>query len=239
MALNASTMPKPDSKFERPDPLDPGTYPARIVQIISLGVQEQDPYKGEPKPPQPMLHITYEILDEFLKDEDGNDIADKPRWISEDFALYNLDSDLAKSTKRYLAIDPTREFGGDWGQLGGAPVMLNIIQKASKKNAEIVYNNVTNASSMRAKEAEKAPELVNPVKIFDVDEPDMEIFGSLPEWLQTKIKENLNYSGSLLERLVEGKEVGSATKAPKTGGKPLSEPENESTTPSGDGDEDW
>lgn len=56
---------------------------------------------------------------------------------------------------------------------------------------------------MRPKEAAKAPELVNPVKVFDIDEPDMEIFWSLPEWLQNKIKENLEYGGSVLEKLVE------------------------------------
>ena len=57
---------------------------------------------------------------------------------------------------------------------------------------------------MRAKEAAKAPALVNPTKVFDIDEPDMEVFNSLPEWIQEKMKNNLNFSGSPLEAALGG-----------------------------------
>jgi hypothetical protein len=44
------------------------------------------------------------------------------------------------------------------------------------------------------------PPLVNPPKVFDLDEPDMDVFGSIPEWIQKKIKGNLNFQGSVLQR---------------------------------------
>ena len=204
MALNASKLPKTGGNRKPVDPLEPGTYPARVVQIITLGLQEQQPYKGEPKPPVQELYVTYELLDEFMKDEEGNDILDKPRWLSENFGFHSLDSDLAKSTKRYFALDPEKEHGGDWAALLGAPCMVTVIQKPSKKDPEIIYNNITGVSSMRAKEAAKAPDLVNEGKVFDIDEPDMEIFQSLPEWLQDKIKGNLDFEGSALQRALEG-----------------------------------
>lgn len=80
--------------------------------------------EGEEKAPKYELYVTYELSDEFLHDEDGEDILDKPRWLSESFSLHNLDADMAKSTKRYLALDPNMEHDGDWAQIAGTPVTL-------------------------------------------------------------------------------------------------------------------
>lgn len=234
MALNAGKIVQ-ESNFKPQEALDPGAYPARLVQILSLGLQPQQPYQGEEKPPKQELYVTYEILDEFMKDEDGNEILDKPRWISERFPLNSLDSDLAKSTKRYLAIEPSRENGGDWSQLGGAACMVTIVNYTPKsgKNMGVLRDKVGNVSTMRAKEADKAPELVNPVKVFDIDEPDMEVFGSLPQWLQDLMtKENLEYGGSALEAAVNN--------APKGGGK-QEEKKQEDKAPKEEeeGGDDW
>lgn len=193
--LNAKSV--PSSGKRRSDPLEPGTYPVRVVQIISLGLQKQE-YRGEPKDPAYELSITYEFLDEFLKDEEGNEIEDKPRWLSESFPLRSLDSDLAKSTKRYLALDPTMEHDGDWAKLGGATGMLTIVQNPSKKDSGVIYNNVANLSAMRSKEAKLAPPLVNEVVIFDFDEPNVNVFMNLPEFIQNKIRGGLEFEGSTL-----------------------------------------
>lgn len=204
MALNGNKI--PGKKFDRPDPLEPGSYPARIVQIIGLGLQEQRPFKGEEKDPAYELYVTYECLDEFLKDKDtGEELEDKPRWISETFPLYSLSSDKANSTKRYYAIDPEEAHGGDWGKLAESPVVITVVHNkvTSGKYAGRVFENIAGVSSMRPKDAAKAAPLKNPAKVFDADEPDMGVFLSLPEWLQTKIKENLNYEGSKLEALLK------------------------------------
>ena len=232
MSLNARNLPTSGGKFTPPPALDPGSYPARLVQIISLGMQKQDPFAGEEKPPRPELYLTYELLDEFLEDDDGNPIEDKPRWISETIPMHSLDADLAKSTKRYTALDGDMVHDGNWAELAGTPCTVILTQHKSKKNPDRVYNNVKDISAMRAKEAAKAPDLVNPPKVFDFDEPDMEIYWSLPEWLRTKMSESLDYEGSDLEKLVaQGKgEVGKQEKpkARKTAkADPAPEPEDE------------
>lgn len=204
MALNASKI-KSKQNFERPEPLEPGVYPARVVQILSLGLQPQREYKGQEKPPAYEIYVTYEFADEFMKDkETGEELKDKPRWLSETLPLHSLDSDLAKSTKRYLALDPEQEFGGDWAKLAGTPCMVTVINNRSKKDPDIVYDNIASISTMRAKEASRMGDLVNPPKVFDIDDPDMEVFGSLPEWLQEKMKENLEFEGSALEEALNG-----------------------------------
>lgn len=198
MGLNAKNKPAPQGNRVEQDPLDAGTYPARLVQVIDLGVQEQDDYQGKPKPPVQMLKTTYEFVDEFMKDEDGNELTDKPRWLSEDFAFYSLESDMAKSTKRYFALDPDGEAEGDWAQLLGRPVMITIVQNPGKgKNAGKVFEKITGTSTMRKKEADKLPPLKNEGKIFSLDDVDtVDIFMTLPEWIQKKIKESLEFEGS-------------------------------------------
>lgn len=198
MGLNAKNV-----KVDRPqqEVLEADVYRARPVQIIDLGLQPQRPYQGKDKPPVQELMLTYELCDEFMKDEDGNDIEDKPRWISETLPFYGLFADKAKSTQRYNAFDPTSAFDGDFSRCAGVPINLTIVNNAV---GDKVYNNVGNVAPMAAKKAATCPELVNPAKVFDLDNPDMEIFNALPEWLRDKIKANLNFQGSALAQKLGG-----------------------------------
>lgn len=237
MALNAREY-KQESNFDRPDPLEPGSYPGRVVWIISKGLQPQDDYMGEAKPPKHELYVTYELADEFLLDEDGNEIEDKPRFISETFPMNSLDIDLAKSTKRYVALDPSMEYDGDWSMLIGTPCMINITQKESQKKQRI-YNNISGISTMRSKEANKLPDLVNEPKVFDIDEPDIEVFLSLPKWLQDDIRNNLEFEGSVLEKKLENHKGDEKIKKEKK--QPVKEvKKDENDDEEGDeGGEDW
>ena len=199
MALNASKVATKSAKIP---PLDAGAYPGRLAQVIDLGLQPQE-YKGEAKDPKRAILTTYELSDEFLKNEDGEELKDKPRWFSEDFPLNHIKSEKSTSTKRYLAIDPTLKHGGDWAANLGAPVMITLVQNPSKKDSSVVYNNIASIGPMRAKDAEKLPPLVNPTKIFDLEEPDLEVFNSLPEYVQNKITSNLEFNGSKLQKLLD------------------------------------
>jgi hypothetical protein len=228
MALNARKI-QNQAKGPRQEPMDEGTYPARVVQVIDLGIQEQRPYKGVAKPPQQSLMITYEFLDEFCKDENGDDQEDKPRWLSETLPLHSLEADLAKSTKRYYALDPNEDFGGEFTLLVGQPCMVTINQYEDQKGN--VQNGISSVATMRPKEAAKAPELVNPPKVFVIDEPDLEVFKSLPDWLQDKIKKGLEFEGSALDEALKGgkgQEKPKAEKAkPDRKAKPEPEPKED------------
>ena len=187
MAINASKVKTASNRIEQPN-LEPGPYPARLVQIIDLGLQPQRPYKGVEKPPAHELMVTYELSDAFMIDKDGNDLEDKPRWVSETFPLNNISADLAKSTKRYVAFDPNISDGGDWSKQIGKPCTVNIVNNESKGK---IYDNVDSVAPMRARDAAKLPELVNPSRVFDLDNPDMEVFKSFPDWIKEKITSNL------------------------------------------------
>ena len=201
MAMNAKTATGGAGGGSTPA-LEAGTYPARLVQVLDCGKHPQS-YKGEEKDPRQEIMLTYELCDEFLMDRDGNVQEDKPRWVSESFVLYNLGSEKAKSTKRYMVLDPAVEKGGDFTQLLGTPVNVTLVQNPGKgANAGKVFANVDAISPMRAKDAERAPELINNPVVFDLDAPDTEVFFSLPEWIRKRIASNLEFEGSLLARQI-------------------------------------
>jgi hypothetical protein len=203
MALNANKPNDGGKKFAPQANIEAGVYPARLVQLIDLGLQPQKPFQGKDKKPVQELMWTYELVDEFMKDEDGNDIADKPRWISETLPFHGLFADKAKSTQRYHAFDPKEEAGGDWVKFIGAPCNLAVVNNAV---GDKVYDNIGVISAMRPRDAIACPELVNPIKVFDLDAPDMEVFNSLPKWIQDKIKGNLNFQGSPLQAALGGEQ---------------------------------
>lgn len=219
MALNARKV-KSVAKGPQQEAMEPGTYPARLVQVIDFGIQEQRAFKGVAKPPVQTVHLTYEFLDEFCKDENGEDLEDKPRWLSETIPFLSLDADLATSTKRYRALDPDEKFEGDFTLLVESPCMVTINQYEGKKG---LANGISSVATMRPKEAAKAPELVNPPKVFLIDNPDLEIFKSLPDWMQDKIKEGLEFKGSALDEALNG---GKPVKAAKPDRKVKPEPED-------------
>jgi hypothetical protein len=241
MALNASKIEGGGgTKFADPEVLQPGTYPARVVSIVSLGLQPQYAYKGEPKPPAHRLMVTYELVDEFLKDEDGNDDETKPRWLSEDFPLLSLNADLATSTKRYFSIDSANKFKGDWAKLAGAPCMVTLVVNAGKgKNEGRMFNNIASVQSMREKDVATCPELVNPSKVFDFDVPDLDTFLSLNSYVQGLITSGLEFEGSKLQALIKAHEGGSAPTPAKDMSEAPNSASDEAETTSNEEEVDW
>lgn len=204
MSLKANKAGKQGGNKDRVEQplIDAGTYPARLVQIIDLGLQAQRAYQGKEKPPANEIMLIYELVDTFMVDKDGNELEDKPRWISETLPLYSIDQEKAKSTQRYFALDPSGEDGGDFSQQIGKPCNVTLVQNAK---GEKIYINVAGISAMRDRDAKKCPDLVNDPKVFDLDEPDVELFKTLPEWIQEKIKGNLRFKNSPLDLLLQGK----------------------------------
>lgn len=207
MALQSALKTEKKSNVKRvaQAELEIDNYPCRVAQVIDLGLHHKDVWddtqkaftKATDKAPVNMLMVTYEFTTEFVKDEEGNDLEDKPRWLSERFPVYPLDSDLATSTKRYNAFDPgAGKFGGDWARIAGEPCSVSITHKRSGK-AKI--GNV--AKPMKGM---VVAELKNPIKVLDLAEPDLDVFNSLPDWLQEEIKSNLEFAGSPLEALLAG-----------------------------------
>lgn len=204
MGLNASKV-QNTGGGSKAEPIDAGTYPARVAQVIDLGLQPQRPYKGQEKPPAHQMWISYELVDEFHVGEDGEPDEDKPRWISEQLVLHSLQADRAKSTQRYNALDPKCVHGGDFSMLGGVGCNVTITQRAGTgQHAGKVFNNIQTVTSVRPKDEARMPELKEEAKVLLLDSPDLDVFNSLPDWLQDKVTSNLEFAGSYLDLAISG-----------------------------------
>lgn len=182
--------------------LQVGGYPARVVGLIDLGVQKQKPYLGMVKPPVHKIMLTYELTDAFMVDEEGNELEDKPRWISEILSFCPVSQDKAKSTQRYLAIDPDKKFEEDFTKLIDQVCTVNVVINKDESSGKI-YENVGNIVGMRERDKAKVPPLKNKPQLFLLDEPDMELWEKLPKFVKDKILEAKNLADTEL-----GKELG-------------------------------
>lgn len=206
MAINAATAPMAKGTTQ---PLIPaGTYPARLAQVVDMGLQPQE-FNGQIKEPKREINLSYELCGVYMIDKDGQPDPLKPRWVGEYFPLNNLKSDKARSTVRLMSIDPQLTSGGDWTKLLGAPCLVTIVHKRGKNGT--MYANIGGVSQPIV--GMPVPELKNEARFFDLDAPTLEGFCALPQWIQDKIKANLQYPGSKLARLLEESDGVPATNA--------------------------
>lgn len=204
------------------DELAVDNYPCRVAQIIDMGRQVRETWDGvmkkyvpdHTKAPANMLRITYEFTTEYMKDENGVELEDKPRWLSEEFALLPLSSDLATSTKRMLAFDPGLDkLGGDWSEVLTLPCSVAV---AHTGGGRAKVGNV--AKPMKGM---VVADLKNEPKVFTLDAPDIDVFRSFPEWIQDRIKGNLDFEGSALQKALAGEAVPQAKGEEKAAQEPV------------------
>lgn len=145
-----------------------GTQPARIVQVIRLGNQETE-WKGV-KSNKPQIWLTFELP--FVTIEiDGEE---KPRWISKRYT----ESTNEKSNLRKV-IDASNPKAEDWDDLLGCDCLISI---GSTENG-----NDKVLDCMKTPKGMTVPELVNDPVYFDIDNPDQDILGSLPDFLKEMV----------------------------------------------------
>jgi hypothetical protein len=175
-------------KFSR---LEDGTYMCRVVQLIDLGVQE-DEYEGEKKVGH-KIFINFEFPTEMITINE----EEKPRWLGKEFGVSLNEKSVL--TKLVAAADPDGKATSKGRNLKGLlnlPLMVTVGSTASG-NAKI-------AGLARLMKGMTVPELVNPVVFFDLDEGDTEGFEKLPDWIQNKIKASVDFEDTVLAKAMKG-----------------------------------
>ena len=225
MALNLkNNKAKGSSGSSKPrDVVPAGQYPARLVRIIDLGLHPKINYKTKKvEGEQYKVRFTYELVNSFLKDENGEDMLDKPRWISEDVNISKaLAFDDAPAQPWYAncgIVKRVRALTGnpvatadDLAELLGMACAVLVVHEANKQgktDAEgnpIVYANVGDVQGDPfAMMGQECPALVNDAKFLDLSDPDMELFEEQPGFIKERILKNLEFSGSVLEARLNG-----------------------------------
>lgn len=244
MSLKAKRVKQTNNSGMSNPVLEPDSYPARLVQVIDMGKRASffDAEKINHE-----INLTYELVSEFMLDDKGNPVEDKPLWLSEVINMVDMPDHMTaaeiyadqfkskgKLVQRCKTFDPKGELDFDLTEFVGKPCSVTVVNY--KKKDDTLGMKVGAVTGLT--KGMVIAELVNPPKVFALDEPDMEIFGSLPEWFQEKIKENIEFKGSPLESALAG-----GTPDPKPKNKPAkkAEPvmEDDSEDEGEDNDAPW
>lgn len=170
--------------------IEEGTYPARVVGLIDLGVHDKLDYKtNEPVVKNGVVQknrkvfITFELPTERIDVEE----VSKPRWVSKEYTLSFFEkSVLSQLIKACVGSNEIKVLD----ELIGKSLLINIGITSGGKNK------VTGASPVM--KGMEVGALENPSQVFDMDNPDMAVWERLPQFLQDKIKESHSFADSEL-----------------------------------------
>lgn len=170
-------------------PVQPGTHLARCYRIVDLGTQKTE-YLGTVKH-LPKVMLQFEVHGE---DDAGQPMVTskgEPMTISKNFTLSlaekaTLRRDLQSWRGRDFTADELRGFElknvlGQWAMIA--------VSKTENNGNE--YTNIVNINAI-PKQIKTAglPNGVNPLALFSIDDPDMELFNSFSEGLKAKISKS-------------------------------------------------
>lgn len=167
-------------------PVPPGSYVARCISVIDLGTQTSVGKFGEKAAHK--VRLSWEV---FGDDDDGQPltVGDMPMTVSKEYTVSlhekaALRRDLAAWRGRDFTDDERKGF--DIDKLLGVYALINVTHDTGGNGK--TYANVAGIAPVPKAMAAAKPPGVHPLTRFDLDAPDMDVFGALPEWLQKRIE---------------------------------------------------
>jgi hypothetical protein len=169
-------------------PVPPGMHLARCYRVVDMGTQTTT-WKGTTKQ-QPKVMLQFEVHSE---DADGNPlVTDKgePMSISKNFTASLADKavlrqELENWRSRAFTADELNGF--QLKNVLGAWAMLSVVKEVGNDGNEYTNISSINPVSSQIKKA-GLPEPHNDLKIFDLEDPDMEMFETFGNKLKEKIQ---------------------------------------------------
>lgn len=169
------------------EPIPAGTYPARCVGLVDLGVQINAKFGKE----QPKVRIIWELPTETIERNGETE----PRWISKPYtASLHEKSELRKDLESWRGKSFTsgelQAF--DLTSVVDAPCMLSITHKTAQSGK--MFAAVSSVSQPMRGIA--VPALKNPPLLFDFDYPREQMLSALealPEWMQNEVKKSVTW----------------------------------------------
>ncbi len=192
MSLKAKSSVEKSTGNSGIEPLEAGTYPARVSAVVDLGTQNRPAWQGQEKKPAPMVWIQYSFLtEEYVDPEKGP--TGEPRVLSESFPMFSRKAERSKASVRLTRIDPKGEIDDDFSQLLGLPVQVTVVRNKGKGKYEgRVFANVADVTApMKGVVVEDFGEDVKPV-LFDIDNWDQDVYEGLPQFVQDRIEARID-----------------------------------------------
>lgn len=170
--------------------VEPGTYVARCYSMIEIGTIETE--FNEEKKKAHQVNITWELPTEVavFKEENGLE----PFVVSKTYRLSmhekaTLRKDLESWRGKGYTEPEAQRF--DVTKLLGQPCILSIIHEPSKTDPNKNYVRISSISKLM--KGQECPPQINQTRLLSFEDWNEELFESLPEWLQDKIKSSDEY----------------------------------------------
>lgn len=206
--LNQDGTPKESTKERVLVPAGPQV--ARFCQYAEVGIQKRRPYNGKPKKPANTAVLAWEFPTHM---HDFGDAGTLPLMISR---KVNLFSDPKSNCFKYFMAmrqGVGAEEATNFTQMLGTPIIAKVVHSDDGKYANLPADGISSTQKidpMAAADAPKeyydVPELKGTYASFEWDNPTLEAFDALPEWIQKMITSAENYSGSMIAGLLQGRE---------------------------------
>ena len=168
-----------------------GNYAARCYQMIHIGTVKEV-ILGEEKILN-KVRIGWELPTEMRVFSE--DKGEQPMVLSEEFTLsMHEKAKLRKFLASWRGKDFTEEEAKcfDVTKLLGAPCMLNIIHKPSKKDASVIYAVIGSCSPVP--KGLKVDKQINETFVLSYDEFSWDRFNTLPDFIRTKMQNSMEYA---------------------------------------------
>ena len=163
-----------------------GTHMARLVGITDMGHQPGFEYQGKEIESAFKMEFTYELVNSLM--EDG-----RPHWVSEqfknnDFVPKDPGGFISTLMARVAALTPENSTDSDVSKLIVKPCMVTVIMD---KNG---YPKIAGQGAVTGiPMGMEIPPLTNETFTFYMDEPNMDLWDTFPEFKQKRIREALNF----------------------------------------------
>lgn len=155
-----------------------GVYIARCYRIIDEGTQTREGIYGVQF--NKIVSISWELLDDDVKMDDGRPFSIHKNYTASLHEKANLRKDLEAWRNKEFDDKELKEF--DLKNIIGTYCQIQVVHSENGK-----YANVQTIMAKKFKQGEEKPKPVNENVIFDIDNPDMEVFNKLSENLRNKI----------------------------------------------------
>lgn len=179
-----------------------GVFLARCYKMVDVGTQTETSQFGTKE--NRKIYLYWELL----QDDDGEEIRMEDGQPFSIFNSYKLSMHQKANLRKHLDAWRGKKFTEeeaaefDLTKLLGAFCKLQITHSTSK-DGQKTYANIEAIMSTK-----KKVEGINEISSFNIENPDMEVFNDLPEWLQNKIEDAPEWE-------VEEEEAAPAPKAKK------------------------
>lgn len=168
-------------------------HDARLVGLVDYGHQPPFMWEGKMTESKYKVGFVYELVDTSMEE------SGRPFWIEESVNVSDYEPKKPGQITSTM-MKRVRTLDGINGDSNNGKNLTGLLNKPCQVETQINDNGYAKLMGVsKASDKYEYAELRNPTTVFNMDEPDLDVFLKFPEFKQNKIKQALDFPGSALE----------------------------------------